>query len=226
MLTNTALLESVTSTSQSNSNSSLSQLGDDYNKFLTLLTAQISNQDPLAPVDSTQFVQQLAQLSQVEQAVQTNSQLETLSNQVAGLMNLGGTDLLGREVAVSSNVLELENGAVNSTYTLAAQATEVSAVISDPLGRVVRTLTGLSGTPGQETALNWDGKDDFGNAQLAGKYTVEMRATDATGAAVAADVSRSAVVKEVLFQEGEILFGLGTGEVVSSVTVRSASAGS
>lgn len=226
MLTNTALLESVTSTSQTDSSSSLSQLGDDYNKFLTLLTAQISNQDPLAPVDSTEFVAQLAQLSQVEQAVQTNTQLETLTNQVAGLMNLGGTDLLGREVAVSSNVLQLENGAVNSTYTLADAATSVSAVISDPLGRVVRTLNGLSGTPGQEIALDWDGKDDFGNAQLAGNYTVEIVAKDATGGDIESDVSRSAVVEEVLFKEGEILFGLGTGEIVSSVTVRSASNGS
>lgn len=223
MLTNTALLESISADNQRTGNASLSQLGEDYNKFLTLLTAQISNQDPLAPVDSTQFVAQLAQLSQVEQAVRTNTQLETLSNQIAGLMNLGGTDLLGREVSVSSNVMELENGSVNSNYTLDAGAVDVSARITDPLGRVVRTIGGLSTTPGQETSLNWDGNDDFGNAMLDGKYTVEILAVASGGEAVTSQVSRSAVVEQVLFQEGEILFGLSGGEIVSSVTVRSAS---
>jgi flagellar basal-body rod modification protein FlgD len=223
MLTSPALLESVSAANQSTSNTSLSQLGDDYNKFLTLLTAQISNQDPLAPVDSTQFVAQLAQLSQVEQAVQTNSQLETLTNQIAGLMNLGGTDLLGREVSVSSNVLELENGSINSNYTVGVGAIEVSARITDPLGRIVRTMTGLSPNPGQETPLDWDGTDDQGNPMLDGKYTVEIVALDSSGAQLPFEVSRDAVVEQVLFQEGEILFGLSGGEIVSSVTVRSAS---
>lgn len=223
MLTSPALLESVSAANQSKSSTSLSQLGDDYNKFLTLLTAQISNQDPLAPVDSTQFVAQLAQLSQVEQAVQTNSQLETLTNQIAGLMNLGGTDLLGREVSVSSNVLELENGSVNSNYTIDAGAIEVSARITDPLGRIVRTISGLSPNPGQETPLDWDGTDDQGNPMLDGKYTVEIVALDSSGAQLPFEVSRGAVVEQVMFQEGEILFGLSGGEIVSSVTVRSAS---
>lgn len=223
MLTNPALLDSANAANQSTSNSSLSELGDDYTKFLTLLTAQISNQDPLAPVDSTQFVAQLAQLSQVEQAVQTNAKLETLTSQVAGLMNLGGTDLLGREVSISSNVLELENGSVNSTFSLSDGAVDVTALITDPLGRVVRTLGGLSTTPSQETPLDWDGKNDFGTAMLEGKYTVEIIALDQGGAQVQSEVSRSAVVQEVLFQEGEILFGVSGGEIVSSVTVRSAS---
>jgi flagellar basal-body rod modification protein FlgD len=223
MLTSPALLESISAANQRSSNASLSELGEDYNKFLTLLTAQISNQDPLAPVDSTQFVAQLAQLSQVEQAVQTNSKLETLTNQIAGLMNLGGTDLLGREVSVSSNVLELENGGAKTNYSVSVAAVEVSARIEDPLGRIIRTIEGLSTTLGQETLLEWDGTDNFGNPMLDGQYTVDVVALDSNGASVPVEISRSAVVEQVLFQEGEILFGLTGGEIVSSVTVRSAS---
>lgn len=223
MLTNPALLDSLGNTNKSSSATSLSQLGDDYNKFLTLLTAQISNQDPLAPVDSTQFVAQLAQLSQVEQAVQTNSQLETLNNQVSALMNLGGTDLLGREVSITSNVLVLENGGVNSTYELDAGAVDVSARITNPQGLVVRTLTGLSSTPGQQIELNWDGKDENGTQMLEGNYTVEIVALDAAGKKVSSVVSRSATVEDVRFNAGQILFGLDSGEVVSSVKVQAAS---
>lgn len=223
MLTNPSLIDTIGATTTNASNTSLSQLGDDYNKFLTLLTAQISNQDPLAPVDSTQFVAQLAQLSQVEQAVQTNSQLETLNTQVSALMNMGGTDLLGREVSITSNVMDLENGSVDSTYVVGAGAVDVSARITDPLGRVVRTLEGLSTTAGQQIPLDWDGTDDDGNPMLEGAYTVEIVALDTAGAKVANVVSRSATVEDVRFNAGEIFFGLSGGEVVSSITIQAAS---
>lgn len=223
MLTSPALLTNANAAQQSQSATSLSQLGDDYNKFLTLLTAQISNQDPLAPVDSTQFVAQLAQLSQVEQAVQTNDRMELLTNQVAGLMNLSGTDLIGRNVKATSNIAWLEDGAINSTYALADGAVDVEARFIDPLGRTVRTIQGLATDAYEEMPLAWDGKDDAGNPQLDGKYTIQIVATDAEGEPVAVEVSRNAKVKEVIFQDGEILFNLQGDEVVSSVTVLSAS---
>lgn len=223
MLTNPTLMDTIGATSQSSGASSLSQLGDDYNKFLTLLTAQISNQDPLAPVDSTQFVAQLAQLSQVEQAVQTNVQLEVLNTQMSALMNLGGTDLLGREVSVNSNIMDLENGGVKSDYVLGTGAVEVSARITGPTGNLVRTLNGLPTIAGQKIAVDWDGLDDNGTPMLDGNYSIEIVAKDASGASVESVVSRSAVVEDVRFTSGQILFGLSGGEVVSSVTVQAAS---
>ena len=74
-----------------------------------------------------------------------------------------------------------------------------------------------------EDADEGDGKDDAGNPQLDGKYTIQIVATDAEGEPVAVEVSRNAKVKEVIFQDGEILFNLQGDEVVSSVTVLSAS---
>ncbi len=223
MLTSPVLLEQARAAAGDNGTSSISQLGEDYQSFLTLLTAQIENQDPLSPVDSTDFVAQLAQLSQVEQAVQTNDQLERLGNQVAALMNLGGTDLIGREVKTSTNLAELRNGAIQSSYAVENGAVSVEARIIDPVGRVVRTLRGLPTDAFTETPLNWDGKDDSGVAQLDGVYTVELIAQDANGDAVAAELSRTAEVKEVIFQDGEILFTLSGDEIVSSVTVLGAS---
>ena len=124
MLTSPTLLSNMTAANKNSASDSLSQLGNDYNKFLTLLTAQIQNQDPLEPVDSTQFVAQLAQLSQVEQAVQTNTQLETVSSQISGLLNLGGTDLLGRDVTIQSDTVMLKNGATATTYEVGEAASE------------------------------------------------------------------------------------------------------
>ena len=223
MLTSQTLLNNFTSSNQSSAQDSLGQLGEDYTKFLTLLTAQIQNQDPLEPVDSTQFVAQLAQLSQVEQAVQTNTQLETLTSQISGLLNLGGTDLLGRDVTVQSDVVMLEDGTSSTSYEVGAGAAEVTAKIYDPLGRNVRTINGLSTVSGTANPLGWDGKDDYGNAQLAGKYTVVLTAKDAAGNNIAIQPSRSARVEDVRFREGEIIFGLDGGETASSITVKSAS---
>lgn len=223
MLTSPLLLQQPGSTDAAGSNSSLEQLGNDYQSFLTLLTAQIQNQDPLSPVDSTEFVAQLAQLTQVEQAVQSNDLLQKLGNQVASLMNIGGTDLIGRQVKTSTNIAELRNGEIQSSYAVAEGAVDVEARFIDPTGRVVRTIRRLSAEPFTEFPLVWDGNDDSGTPQLDGIYTVEMVATDAEGNPVATEVSRTAEVREVIFQNGEILFTLSGDETVSSVTVLSAS---
>ena len=171
MLTSQTLLNNFTSTNQSSAQDSLGQLGEDYTKFLTLLTAQIQNQDPLEPVDSTQFV----------------------------------------------------DGTTSTSYEVGAGAAEVTAKIYDPLGRNVRTINGLSTVSGTANPLGWDGKDDYGNAQLAGKYTVVLTAKDAAGNNIAIEPSRSARVEDVRFREGEIIFGLDGGETASSITVKSAS---
>lgn len=223
MLTSPTLLNNLNGTDQNTGASSLSQLGEDYTSFLNLLTAQVTNQDPLEPVDASQFVTQLAQLSQVEQTVRSNTQLETLTAQISGLINVGGTELLGRSVSINSNQMLLENGNASTSYELDAVASSVVARIIDPLGRVVRTLEGLSGQSGGETALDWDGNDDFGNPMLDGRYEILITATDNDGEAIPVSTFRDAVVEEVRFQEGELIFDVTGGETVSSISVKSAS---
>ena len=139
------------------------------------------------------------------------------------MLNLGGTDLLGRDVTVQSDVVMLEDGTSSTSYEVGAGAAEVTAKIYDPLGRNVRTINGLSTVSGTANPLGWDGKDDYGNAQLAGKYTVVLTAKDAAGNNIAIQPSRSARVEDVRFREGEIIFGLDGGETASSITVKSAS---
>jgi flagellar basal-body rod modification protein FlgD len=221
MLTSPALLNNATD--QVTGASSLSQLGEDYTNFLNLLTAQVSNQDPLEPVDASQFVTQLAQLSQVEQTVRTNTQLETLTAQISGVLNLGGIDLLGRSVSVNSDKLMLENGTASTSYDLSNVAQDVTARVIDPLGRVIRTIQGLSGQSGVETQLTWDGTDDFGNPMLAGEYQILITATDDNGDAIPVNAYRDATVQEVRFQEGQLVFEVTGGETVSSISVKSAS---
>lgn len=217
------LVDTATATTASASTSSLSQLGEDYTRFIKLLTAQISYQDPLAPMDSTQFVSQLAQLSQVEQAVKTNSNLESLSAQLGALTAVTGMDMIGRTVTVTSSRAELANGKTSNFYELPVGATTVSAEIRDPLGQVVRTISGLPGTAETRHALGWDGTDDLGQPVLEGQYSVTYSAADAEGKALAAYSFRRAPVQEVMFSGGQLMFGLSGGETISADQILGAS---
>lgn len=208
---------------QSGSSSSLSQLGEDYTRFLTLLTAQVQHQDPLAPMDATQFVSQLAQLSQVEQAVKSNSNLESLGAQMGSLLSVSGAAMLGREVTVSSDTLMLDSGEVDSYYSVNEGTATLSAQIHDPDGNLVRTITGLSTDHTELQHLDWDGQTDAGNPVLDGKYTVTLVAKDANEDPVPAYTYRKADVQEVLFTEGQNYFKLTGDETVPAEAVLAAS---
>ena len=221
MLIDPTAANALAQNQSSTASSSLSQLGEDYETFLTLLTAQVQFQDPLEPVDGTEFIAQLAQLTQVEQSVRTNEQLETLTAQLAGSLNVAGADFLGRSALVESDQLILgEDGAI-SYFELDAAATSVQANIVDPLGRVVRTITGLPTSAGETHTLTWDGFDDFGTDQLDGTYTATIAAVDAANNAVGVTQSRSAEVSEVLFRQGALEFKLSDGELVAGTDIKS-----
>lgn len=199
------------------SSTSLSQLSQDYTRFLTLLTAQIQNQDPLAPMDSTQFVSQLAQLSQVEQAVKTNSNLDLLSAQLGALTSVSGAGMIGHDVTVSSAETLLEGGQTDGYYMLSGEAAAVSAKIVDPLvGKVVRELTDLPTGAGELTALGWDGKDDLGEDVLDGSYIMQVTALDGDGNPIPAYTYRKTTVQEVLYSQGAVFYGLKGDQNVSA----------
>lgn len=219
-----APVTSGTTTSGANSSTSLSQLGEDYTRFLTLLTAQVQYQDPLQPMDATQFVSQLAQLSQVEQAVKTNSNLEGIGAQISSLLAASGSNLLGREVTVYSDKVTLDNGEVDSYYQVPEGTDSVTAEIRDPLtDTVVRTITGLSTDHTALQKLAWDGLDNSGNPVLDGNYTVTYTAKDADEAAVQSFAYRKAIVEEVLFTEGQNYFKLFGDETVAAENILAAS---
>jgi flagellar basal-body rod modification protein FlgD len=190
------------------------QLGVDYNNFLKLLTAQIQNQDPLKPMDSTQFVSQLAQLSQVEQAVQTNSNLEGLNTKLGSISGIVSLGLVGRNVTVASDKIVLKNSKAETTYKLASDAASVAATITDGSGNAVRTLTGLDTTGGVKTALNWDGKDDSGNVVPDGTYHVAIQAKDASGKPVIYDTYPTTTVNKVDFAGSGDTLELANGDQV------------
>jgi flagellar basal-body rod modification protein FlgD len=97
----TAAAQSQTQTSSSSA--ATEQFGQEFNNFIKLLTAQVQNQDPLSPMDSTQFVDQLATFSSLEQQVQTNSALAGISSLIGELHTMFASEWLGETVTVESS---------------------------------------------------------------------------------------------------------------------------
>lgn len=205
-------------------NQSLSQvaagkLNTDYESFLKLLTAQLVNQDPLEPMDSSTFISQLAQLSQVEQAVQTNANLEQLSATLAASGLSQDLQLLGRNITVPGEGLTLAGGLAEIEYQLADTASDVRAIIRDKSGSYLRELSDLATGYGQTHQVTWDGLDINGLPVPDGDYSFEIIATDADGNEIAVQSYMQSLVDRLTIENGQATLHLANGETALSSEV-------
>ncbi|RMG17020.1 MAG: flagellar hook assembly protein FlgD [Deltaproteobacteria bacterium] len=184
-----------------------SKLGKD--EFVKLLLAQLSNQDPTAPQDSSAFIAQLASFAQVELLQSANSGLEALVVAQAASNQTQALTLVGREVVYRSDTVELKDGAGTEIGAkLSSKADEVTVTVVDANGTKVRTLR-LGAHEAGEVSLVWDGRDDGGNALPPGTYTVTVTATTKDGESVDVETVRRARVDGVSFENGypELIVG-------------------
>lgn len=199
---------SAVSTSQTASRASAQTLAGDFDTFLQLLTTQLRSQDPLQPMDATQFTSQLVQFASVEQAIQTNSHLESLSEAAKASEASSALNLLGREVTADTDRLELkEEGDATLTYSLPQDATSVSITITDSLGRSIYQATGETGAG--DHLLTWNGVGADGQRQAAGTYEVKIKALDAGGEALDVEQRLAGVVSSVQPGDDGVQVGIG-----------------
>jgi flagellar basal-body rod modification protein FlgD len=184
----------------------------DKTAFLKLLVAQMRNQDPLKPMDNTEFVTQLAQFSNLEQVMGINSRLDTLTVQGQGLANTEVASLVGKTVTVNGTTIGLDGsgGGVSYGFTLDAPSAATKVSISDANGNVVRTLD-VGARPAGFSRLAWDGKNASGGVQPAGAYKVTVQAAAANGAPLAVTQNGTGRVKAVSFNKGYPELQLDTG---------------
>ncbi|MEQ8164573.1 MAG: flagellar hook capping FlgD N-terminal domain-containing protein, partial [Alphaproteobacteria bacterium] len=98
------------------------RLSDTFDSFLTILTTQLQNQDPLEPLSSNEFTQQLVMFSQVEQTLNTNERLDDMLSLLGNNGLTNSISYLGKSVEIGGAKAALENGAAKWTYTLGASA--------------------------------------------------------------------------------------------------------
>ena len=201
--------------------SALNQLSSDYSTFLEMLTAQISNQDPLEPMDSTTFVTQLAQLTQVEQSVQTNINLEGLAARLDSMALISGANLVGQQANVFTNTMVVGDTGGTVSYQLASTASAVAADFYDPTtGQLIHSISDLPTASETEHALTWDGRTASGQSVLAGAYEVRLRAANADGNSVETAIFRDAEIKEASLAAGEVIYLVDGNEYVTSENIR------
>jgi flagellar basal-body rod modification protein FlgD len=186
-------------------------IGKTFDQFLTLLTTQLKNQDPLSPQDSTQFTSQLVQFSQVEQAINTNTKLDSLIAANQSNQLLQAATFLGKSVEVSGNSVAFDGtNPVEFGYNVNGDFSSASLTVADANGNVVRNAP-ASLQPGHNL-LSWDGTDASGNKLPAGTYTITINALDSAGKPVDVTMSTVGKVTDVELQNNQTMITVDGGK--------------
>jgi len=200
---------------------SRSTIADNFDTFLSILTTQLKNQNPLDPLDTNQFTQQLVQFTGVEQQLKTNDFLEALLLNTQTTARSDAVSYIGKEVSASGQTAELKDGGAYWTYNAAANVANATVTIKNAAGSIVYVEQGsLNSGNG---AFLWDGKGTDGNIQPDGVYTIEIKGTNVAGNTVAVSTNSVGVVTAVDFSGSEPILTIGRNKValkdVTSVTM-------
>ena len=192
--TNTTPSASTASgSSAASTTNALNQLASNFNQFLTLLTTQLQNQDPLSPMDSTQFTQQLVAMTGVEAQINGNAKLDTLIAQGKSQQLTAAAGFIGDSITATGNQawLDANGNPVQIGYTLPSAAGAALIQISDSSGNIVANLQGTT-NKGFNTGT-WDGTNDQGTAMPSGVYTVQVQALDQNSQPITSGITQSII---------------------------------
>jgi flagellar basal-body rod modification protein FlgD len=196
-------------------------LSSNYDTFLRLLATQLKTQNPLNPVDSTKFTEQLATFSALEQQITTNKKLDSVLSQFKALSMTNAAGHIGKTVTAIGNTFAIGPGGTSDTkltYLLSGAAKEVKLSIADARGNIV--WSGKGETPTGAHDFVWNGKDIKGKTVPPGEYTLKVAATDANGKAVTTAVTLSGKVTAVVSGQGITLLEIGNTKVNQSAVIR------
>lgn len=212
------LVNSVTTTTATTDTSAASSamkqsIGLNKDDFLKLFITQLQNQDPLSPQDPSEFLGQLAQLTQVEQAYNTNTALSNLITAQNNSTTMTSVSFIGKTVKAFGNSAAFDGTSPASLqYNLSVPTASATLTISDASGKTVRTASLGAKTAG-DGSFTWDGKDNSGSAVPAGAYSFSVAGTTAGGASVAATTYTAGRVDGVSLVNGTPSLTIGSASV-------------
>lgn len=192
-----------------NSNVTGNNAADLQSSFLTLLVAQLKNQDPTNPMENSELTTQLAQISTVSGIEKLNTTLGAISGQLNNNQSVQASNLIGHGVMIPGDkVLVGSKTTTPFGVELVQGADKVSATLTDKDGKVVRTID-LGGLSAGVHTFSWDGTLDDGSAAADGAYAVSINATNG-GTQLVAQPLNFAMVNGVVRSNGNVLLDLGT----------------
>jgi flagellar basal-body rod modification protein FlgD len=206
----------TTHTTNATVNTGQQQLSSDYNTFLQLLTAQLKNQDPLSPMDTNNFTQQLVMMNGVQQQLQTNALLQTLVNQSSAAGP--AVNLIGKQVQAASPTIAFSGGQANWTYDLGGDAASATMTITDSANKVVWSGQAPDLSQGKHS-FTWDGTTLSGGKVTSGDYTLNIKANDSGLRALSPNVFVQGVVTGVESSTSGTQLTLSGGTAVNYTNV-------
>ena len=201
----------TSNTLNSSQSQAVQQLSGNFDTFLQLLTTQLQNQDPLSPMDSNQFTQQLVEFSGVEQQINTNDNLQSLISLSLSQQASSAVNYIGRSVVMTNGKGSLAGGSCDWTYNQASSSAQTTLTVTNSAGQVVYTTTGTTNSGNND--FNWNGQDANGNQLPDGEYTLSVSATGSDGSSVTTSVASKAVVTAVDMSGSTPQLVLGSMEI-------------
>ena len=184
------------------------QLTEDFDDFLNLLTIQLQNQDPLSPMDTTEFTNQLVNFAGVEQQINTNEKLDTLVGFGFTNVNTQALGYVGLQANYQSTELYYDGARpVDISYVVDGTAVSADIRITDESGETIRLIEGSTGAGRQDFV--WDGLMDNGLAAPEGTYQVRIDAIDQEGITLNSQILVSGIIRGVETQDGQALLLIG-----------------
>ena len=182
-------------------------LSENFETFLVLLTTQLQNQDPLSPLEATEFTSQLSQFAAVEQAIAANRNLELLLGLAQAQQAASAVNYLGKTIEIEGDTGLLRDGQTEWRYTLFDDAAATTITVTNGAGEMV-----FSG-PGETTAgdhiFHWNGLSNAHEPQPDGLYRIEISARDEQGGLIAATTALGGVVNAVETIDGQQMLVVG-----------------
>ena len=204
-------MNGTNSSTSSTSGTSGTSAADLQNTFLQLLVAQLKNQDPTNPMDSSQMTSQLAQISTVQGISQLNTSLSSLSTQLSAGQQSQAALLIGSTVLAPGNSISVASGKANAFgVTLANAVSDLQVVVKNSAGTIVNTID-LGKQSAGTIPVGWTPTDTAGNALPDGTYTItatgtingqQATATTLTGATVESVVTQSSGTAGLVLSNG------------------------
>lgn len=216
----TNVLQNQTTQAASTSSSKTASAAEtEKNMFLNLLCKQLQYQDPLNPVENTEFATQLAQFSSLEALSNMESAINTMATYQNSMNSIQTVSFIGKQINSTGNSFNFTTGQTSSlNFNLASMAADVVVTIYNSDGSPVRTID-MGAMKSGDATCTWDGKNDDGSTVTGGTYKFKVKATDSSGAAVTAITKTKGMVTGVKYVNGSIYLEVGDKNVsLSDVT--------
>ena len=200
-------------------NGGLAHVADNFQTFLTLLTTQLKHQDPLSPLDTNQFTQQITQMTGVEQQLLSNQLLQQLVSQNQGSGLTAGVGLIGKTVTANDTTATLQNGSATWEFAPASAPASMTARIFDSSNNLVWS-GGLAPNGAGPRTFTWNGKNQAGVQQTdGGLYTLRVTAADASGASIPVSTTLQGIATGIDEVGGQTMVTIGPAQApLSAVT--------